>query len=377
MKNDLQSAAVHRTVDANGKTTWTICSINGGGIRGIIPAAFLDRIEKRTGRPIAKLFKIVAGTSTGGILTAGLTLPNCCGDPAYSASQMVDLYFREGPTIFKKSLARQIWNQFIAGGAKYSAKGIESVLTKYFGDALYKNQLCKTIIAAYETTIRSAWFFKNWDADDGARKVAYICRATSAAPTYFPPLQNGDTGCFVDGGVAANDPALCALAEAILLSKPGDDFLVVSIGTGKYERPYSYKQLSGFRLWNWAQPILDILMDSQPQVTNYQLEKLLQLQLPQQYHERISQAMRRFYTFDAQLDDSTDAMDNADMCNMKALQALGIRLETDNQADFEHMCDRLVAIVEAEELAAATADAEREAARLGRNKGTRDERESA
>ena len=363
MTTNDNKATVVRTVGKDGKVTWTILSITGGGIRGIIPAEFLDKVEKRTGRPVAKLFKIVSGTSTGGILTAGLTLPNCCGEPAYTASQMVDLYFKEGPTIFSKSLIRQVWNQFIVGGAKYSAKGIESVLAKYFGNSLYKNQLCRTIIAAYETSLRSAWFFKNWDPDDGARKVAYVCRATSAAPTYFDPVQNGATGAFIDGGVAANDPALCALAEAILLSKPGDDFLVVSIGTGKYERPYTYKQLTGFRLWDWARSILDILMDSQPQVVNYQLEKLMQLQMPQLYHERAGHTVRRFYTFDAELDASTDAMDNASLSNMKALKKLGAGIVEKQAADFDAMCARLVEILDEEEEVIADKDEAAEARR--------------
>jgi patatin-like phospholipase/acyl hydrolase len=354
------------------KTTWTILSINGGGIRGIIPATVLARIEQKTGRPISKLFKMIAGTSTGGILTAGLTLPNSCGEPAYTAQQMLDLYFSEGPTIFDKNLIREGWELFVTGGAKYLADGIESVLKKYFVDAKYKNQLCRTIIAAYEATQREAWFFKNWDADDGERDVAYVCRASSAAPTYFPPLQNGDDGCFIDGGVAANDPAVCALAEAILLAKPGDDFLLVSIGTGKYERPYTFKQLSGYRLWNWAGTILDILMDSQPQVANYQLQKILQIQMPEDRHELIRHALSRFFTFDTELDETTDAMDNADPANMQKLQALGNRIVDQEQtADFDAMCDRLLAILADEEAQVIADEAAREKARVERNKRRR------
>jgi patatin-like phospholipase/acyl hydrolase len=362
-----------------GKTTWTILSVNGGGIRGIIPATVLDRIEKKTGRPISSLFKIIAGTSTGAILTSGLTLPDCCGQPAYTAEQMADLYFKEGPTIFDKNLIREGWELFVTGGAKYQASGIESVLKKYFGDAKYKDQLCKLICAAYEAQQRQAWFFKNYDKDDGARDTAYVCRASSAAPTYFPPLQNGEKGCFIDGGVAANDPAVCAFAEAILMAKPGDDFLLVSIGTGKYERPYTYQQLSGYRLWDWAGTILDILMDSQPQVANYQLEKILQIQLPEDRHEMVRKAIsgfhgakKRFFSFDTQLDDSTDAMDNADLANMQKLQTLGNAIVDSGQAaDFDAMCDRILAIVQEEEAQVVADEAAREKARVERNKRRR------
>jgi patatin-like phospholipase/acyl hydrolase len=362
------------------KTTWTILSVNGGGIRGIIPATVLDRIEKRTGRPISSLFKIIAGTSTGAILTAGLTLPDCCGQPAYTAEQMSDLYFKEGPAIFDKNLIREGWELFVTGVAKYLASGIDEVLKKYFGAAKYKDQLCKLICAAYEAQQRQAWFFKNYDENDGARDTAYVCRASSAAPTYFPPLQNGENGCFIDGGVAANDPAVCAFAEAILMAKPGDDFLLVSIGTGKYERPYTFQKLSGFRLWDWAGTILDILMDSQPQVANYQLQKILQIQLPEDRHEMVRKAVnglqeghkQRFYSFDTQLDESTDAMDNAELSNMQKLRALGNAIVDEGQtADFDAMCDRIVAIVEEEEAQVVADEAAREKVRVERNKRRR------
>jgi patatin-like phospholipase/acyl hydrolase len=240
--------------------------------------------------------------------------------------------------------------------------------------------LCKLICAAYEAQQRQAWFFKNYDENDGARDTAYVCRASSAAPTYFPPLQNGENGCFIDGGVAANDPAVCAFAEAILMAKPGDDFLLVSIGTGKYERPYTFQKLSGFRLWDWAGTILDILMDSQPQVANYQLQKILQIQLPEDRHEMVRKAVnglqeghkQRFYSFDTQLDESTDAMDNAELSNMQKLRALGNAIVDEGQtADFDAMCDRIVAIVEEEEAQVVADEAAREKVRVERNKRRR------
>jgi len=73
-----------------------ILSIDGGGIRGIIPAIVLAEIERRTGSKIAGLFDLIAGTSTGGILALGLTRPGNDGTPRYSASDLVTLY--EGKT---------------------------------------------------------------------------------------------------------------------------------------------------------------------------------------------------------------------------------------------------------------------------------------
>src|SRR6266851_4041723 len=117
-----------------------ILSIDGGGIRGILPALMLAAIESRTKRPIADLFDMVAGTSTGGIIALGLTKPAADGRPEHTARDIVDLYEKEGGTIFPGSLRQTLHLESLAG-AKYSAAGIEATLQKYFGDARLKDTL--------------------------------------------------------------------------------------------------------------------------------------------------------------------------------------------------------------------------------------------
>jgi len=85
-----------------------ILSIDGGGIRGIIPALVLARIEQLTNRPIAQLFDLVAGTSTGGILALGLTIPKFPGRPLYRAKEFVSMFEHEGPRIFSRSMVRTL-----------------------------------------------------------------------------------------------------------------------------------------------------------------------------------------------------------------------------------------------------------------------------
>ncbi len=81
--------------------TWRILSIDGGGIRGIIPAIILASIEERTGKPISELFDLIAGTSTGAILALGLTKPNASGKPEFTAQRIGELYEEEIPNIFR------------------------------------------------------------------------------------------------------------------------------------------------------------------------------------------------------------------------------------------------------------------------------------
>src|ERR1700685_3528229 len=110
-----------------------ILSIDGGGIRGIIPAIILSHIEKLLQKPIAKLFDLIAGTSTGGILALGLTKPDAKGEPQYSAADLASLYVSEGARIFSRSF----WYRLLAlnnfSDKKHPATGIEAVLEEYFG----------------------------------------------------------------------------------------------------------------------------------------------------------------------------------------------------------------------------------------------------
>src|SRR5262245_52031332 len=115
-------------------STPRILSLDGGGIRGIIPATVLTEIETRTGARIAELFDLIAGTSTGGILALGLVKPSADDEnrPQYAASDLAELYEKEGKHIFRRSSWRQITGLGNLLDEKYDAKGLEEVLDDYF-----------------------------------------------------------------------------------------------------------------------------------------------------------------------------------------------------------------------------------------------------
>ena len=137
-----------------------ILSVDGGGIRGIIPAIILAEIEKRARKPISQIFDLMAGTSTGGIVVAGLCKKNDQGKPQYSANDLVELYQKYGPYIFKSSFFRRsILSWFNC--AQYPYKNIESVLEKYFGDDILKNTLSKVLITSYDIHNNCPFFFKS------------------------------------------------------------------------------------------------------------------------------------------------------------------------------------------------------------------------
>src|SRR5215475_13137622 len=129
--------------------TITVLSIDGGGIRGLIPAAFLDQLEQRTGRRVFELFDYVAGTSTGGILALGLGANRPAGAAPYSARELIGLYQTQGPRIFSRGFLHRLVSLGGFNGAKYPADGVEGVLRTYFGDRRLKDARTNLLVTAY------------------------------------------------------------------------------------------------------------------------------------------------------------------------------------------------------------------------------------
>ncbi|MBA3509431.1 MAG: patatin-like phospholipase family protein [Thermoleophilaceae bacterium] len=162
-----------------------VLSIDGGGIRGIIPALVLAELERRAGRPVADLFDLVAGTSTGGILALALAQPGRDGRPARTAEELVELYETEGPRIFARDLLQRIRSVEGLADERYSAEGLDRALKRYLGDTRLPDALTPVLVTAYDTAAREAVLLSR-DDDLAMRDAA---RATAAAPTYFEALE--------------------------------------------------------------------------------------------------------------------------------------------------------------------------------------------
>jgi len=319
-----------------------VLSIDGGGIRGIIPAMVLAEIERRTGKQIAQRFDLIAGTSTGGILALGLTKPGRDGEPEYSARKLIELYETEGRNIF----SIPVWHRVRSAGGvleeKYPAAGIEEVALEYFGDVSLAQAHKEVLITAYEIEKRGPWFFKRRHALDPAKGfnplMREVARATSAAPTYFEPIQMpvGPEGtlAFIDGGVHSNNPAMCAYVEARKVHPEENDFLVVSLGTGELTRNMPYEEVKDWGLALWAQPILNVVFDGVADTVDYQLRELLSTEEGE---------ARRYYRLQTVLDIGKDDMDDASRTNIVALKAKAGEIITNNGAALETLCAQLTA----------------------------------
>src|SRR5712691_9511358 len=144
--------------------TITVLAIDGGGIRGMIPAAFLNQLERHTGHVASELFDYIAGTSTGGILALGLGLARPAGARPYSAAELMGLYSAEGGHIFSRSLFHTLVALGSLNGLKYPQDGVDQVLRKYFGGMRLSDARTNVMVTAYEIEKRCPFFFRSWQA---------------------------------------------------------------------------------------------------------------------------------------------------------------------------------------------------------------------
>ena len=231
-----------------------ILAIDGGGIRGLIPALVLAEVERRTEKRVAELFDLVAGTSTGGILACALSVPGPDGGPRYTAEELTQLYVTEGPRIFHRSLVKQLFSLGGIADERYDDDGLRTALDTYLGEAYLSEALVPILVTAYEIEDRFAFFFRSERARDKATydyALTDVAHATSAAPTYFEPHRVTDAAgarsySLVDGGVYATNPAMCAYVDVVEAGRADEIRVLASLGTGEAIRPIPYEKARGW-----------------------------------------------------------------------------------------------------------------------------------
>lgn len=306
-----------------------VLSIDGGGIRGLIPALVLAEIESKTGKAIANSFDLIAGTSTGGILALGFSKDNGSSKPKYTANDLAGIYLTRGKEIFSRSL----WNGVSSVGGLmdelYSHKGIERVLEEYFGDDPLGSCLTKTLIASYDIQNREPVFLKSWREEYRSVQMKHAARATSAAPTYFEPALvhiGGATKALVDGGVFINSPSVSAYAEAKKIFPSENEFFVLSLGTGELVRPISYAEAKDWGKAGWLVPLLNCMFDGVSDAANYQMQTLLG---------------ERYIRLQTNLSIASDDMDNATNGNIENLKAEAKKLIQTHKSEIDVICSYL------------------------------------
>jgi len=279
-----------------------ILSLIGGGIRGAFVTSYLKELEQKLGRPIADSFDLIAGTSTGGIIAAGLAF-------GLSADDMHQFYVDYGATIFSKPKpyqAKGIYRYLFpmvdwifqkrtgssldtAFRSRYCPDALEFSFEKGFGEHTLGDIKCtRLIMPAVNLTKGEPHVFRSTHlpkaVHDKDIKIAEAIIATTAAPTYFPHRQIGDSA-FVDGGVWASDPSMLAVAEAIRIQQfekqlntdaaiVTNDIHLLSVGTGKAEFSLSPPGSDAGLLF-WGTRIADVMGTVQSQGVHLPLKFFL------------------------------------------------------------------------------------------------------
>lgn len=328
-----------------------ILSIDGGGIRGIIPGKVIEFLERRIiektqneNARISDYFDFVAGTSTGGILTCLYLCPGENGRPKYKASEAVELYLKYGTEIFHTNAWKKWRGKYGLISKVYQSTNMEKRLKEYFGDVTLNQLLKPCLIPTYETGLRQTYFFGQHKAKDDPASRNYfirdVCRATSAAPSYFEPAhiksEAGYSHSFIDGGIFANNPGMCAYAEVRGASDDpkAADMYIVSIGTGSAKQSYDYDAIKNKWTMGMIQPIIDMMMSGVSETTHFELIKIFEAVNNRKNYIRIEPA---------DLESVNEEMDDASPKNLDDLKTLGDKTAQDNRKILDGIADTLIA----------------------------------
>ncbi|KAI3827683.1 hypothetical protein L1987_01765 [Smallanthus sonchifolius] len=341
-----------KSIPADGKLI-TVLSIDGGGVRGVIPAIILDFLETQLqelegddGARIADYFDVIAGTSTGGLITAMLTAPdkNKNKRPLFSAKDIKKFYLQKSHKIFQQDCCMVTKIVKIMCGPLYDGKYLQKCIKKKLNDTRLGDTLSNVVIPTFDIKTLQPTIFSSYEIEEKPYMNALlsdICIATSAAPTYLPPhyfKTNHEKKArkfnLVDGGVVANNPTLIAMAEiAKQLIRKNEDFdkahsldyhryLVISIGTGecKSTRKYTAGKASKWGLFGWwfnacgSNPLVDIFTQASTDMVDFHLSVVFKALEVQTNYLRIQETG---------LERTSSSLDRATMENLGYLSKAG------------------------------------------------------
>ncbi len=241
-----------------------ILSIDGGGIRGILPAAVLSQVEKEwlQGASVAGHFDLIAGTSTGGIIALGLAA-------GLTAAEISRIYVERGREIFARpglSSLRKNLSWFVH---KQNTDALHRLVDEVFADKKFGDAQTRLCIPAADGKYGEVYVFKTPHhtdyKGDWKHEMAHIAKSTSAAPTYFKPVSQ-DEFLMLDGGIWASNPILVAVIEALTCFdiKP-EQVRVLSLGCveKRYRIGWMQRKLGG--QFFWAKRIIDGCINLQSQ----------------------------------------------------------------------------------------------------------------
>ncbi|KAL3505169.1 hypothetical protein ACH5RR_035010 [Cinchona calisaya] len=293
----------------------TILSIDGGGIRGLIPAVILEYLESQLQEldgedaRLADYFDVIAGTSTGGLVTSMLAAPDENKRPLFAAKDIKPFYLENSPKIFpqkwgKLASVRNAMNALF--GPKYDGKYLHQVIREKLGETRLHETVTNIVVPTFDIKNLQPTVFSTYEAKGTkslAARLSDVCISTSAAPTYLPAyyfenydeLGNVREFHLIDGGVCANNPALVAMNQVTKQIFHGNSdffpikstdygrFLVISLGTGsaKVEQKYNSEKAAKWGVFGWlfserSTPLVDVFTQASADMVDMHISEVFQ-----------------------------------------------------------------------------------------------------
>ena len=256
---------------------YRILSFDGGGLRGVVTAVLLDRLQRRFPTLLDDV-ALMAGTSTGGLIALGLR-------KGLTAAALRDLYLERGAAIFSRGLLRRLRSLGKLAGAEYDGEPRAAVFRDVLGEQTRLADLAGAVmVTAFDLDNeapdpqRRQWkpkIFHNLPGSDSdsAMLACSAAMATTAAPTYFPSWDG-----YIDGGVFANNPSMCALAQTQDARSgapvPWEDIRLLAFGTGT-PRTFIPGATQDWGYAQWAPKLIDLMMDGVMGIADYQCRMML------------------------------------------------------------------------------------------------------
>ena len=351
-----------------------VLSIDGGGIRGIIPATVLAKVEELSNSTISALFDLIVGTSTGGILALGLTAPDQARRPRNAAHALLELYTSKAESIFPgggppdwkqrllgtrepadllRNLGKILWrsaqragapfggNPRFAGSARYFGTGLEEALDEQIGDTPLSDALTRVLITSYDVAYGEPVLFTSFNWPPGAIigvPMRIAARATSAGPAFFEP-QLLDVGTkqrvLVDGGVFANNPSLIAYAlGSELAAQAGRPLFLLSLGTGTPNptRPQTAAEIKAKNWMGTARYVFEAAMTGTGELADMLLPHLM----------NVPGHPERYVRIQTTVENCNFAMDDSSTENTRCLAELAIRIIEREALQLRTICSTLL-----------------------------------
>ncbi|MGC9399258.1 MAG: patatin-like phospholipase family protein [Anaerolineae bacterium] len=230
-------------------------SIDGGGIKGVMVTRALEILEEHLGQASHETFRLLAGTSTGSIISAGIAA-------GLSAEALHALYLELGATIFPRTWRSVLWP---LTRYRYESEPLAAALRTYIGDQAMSDfwstePPTDVVITAFDLVENRTRFIKPWKPEYATWTVVQAVLASSTVPTYFPVVK----GRYVDGGVGAysNPCYLAAYEIRFCLTWDPAETTLISLGTGRDPGGLAPGEANNLWTWQWLKPILGAFLRS-------------------------------------------------------------------------------------------------------------------